>query len=160
MSYPKYNFTLSPILIALVVGLLTLAAQTPFAAHAGAGLPPRGTPTPLPAGDGGRHHKDRTLTGAYLELLAPGAPAGAWAVVQWHSPSDGRSAGGWHDVEGWRGAVADSSRWWVHPKDFGTGPFRWVVMAGPAGPLWAASASFNLPSQPNQTVQVVASPNP
>jgi len=155
MSYPKYNFILSSILIALVVGLLTLAAQTSFTAHAGAGLPPRDPPTPLPAGEGGRRDKDRALTGAYVELVAPGALAGAWAVVQWQD-----SAGGWHDVEGWRGAVADSSRWWVHPKDFGTGPFRWVVITGPDGPLWAASASFNLPSQPIQTVQVVASPNP
>jgi hypothetical protein len=155
VSTPKYNFALSSILIVLVVGLLTLAAQTPFAAHAGGGLPPRDPPTPLPAGDGGQPDKEGALTGAYLELVAPGAPAGAWAVVQWQD-----SAGGWHDVEGWRGAVADSSRWWVQPKDFGTGPFRWRVTTGPEGPLWAASASFNLPSQPNQTVQVVTSPNP
>jgi hypothetical protein len=87
--------------------------------------------------------------------VATGAPAGAWAAVQWQD-----SAGGWHEVEGWRGAVAGSSHWWVHPKDFGKGSFRWVVMAGAGGVQWAVSPSFNLPGQPNETLRVEVSLKP
>jgi hypothetical protein len=144
----KYHITLSFIfiLIALIIGLLALADQTSPSAYAGAGLPIRDTPTPLPRA----HHKDRDVppVGTTIELVAPGAPAGAWAVVQWQD-----SAGGWHDVEGWRGALSGSGRWWVHPKDFGAGPFRWIVTRGPGGAELGSSEPFNLPGQPNQTAQ-------
>lgn len=154
MNNHKYNFVLYLAVMVLMMGLAILAAQTPSTAYAGAGLPPRDTPTPTPRDDKDNDRNDSPV-GAYIELVAPDAPAGAWTVVQWQD-----SAGGWHDVEGWRGSVAGSSRWWVHPKDFGTGPFRWVVRTGPEGPQWATSASFNLPGQPNETLQVGAAPNP
>jgi hypothetical protein len=141
----KYHIAFSFILIALIIGLLALGAQPSPAAYAGPGLPPRATPTPRP-----RDHKDRDAppVGATIELVAPGAPAGAWAVVQWQD-----SAGGWHAVEGWCGALSGSGRWWVHPKDFGAGPFRWIVTRGPGGAELGSSEPFNLPGQPNQTVQ-------
>lgn len=147
MSHTKYHFTFSFILIALVVGLVTLAAQTPPPAHAGAGLPPRAIPVPPPPDD--NKDRDGSAVGAYIDLAAPDAPAGAWTVVQWQD-----SAGGWHDVEGWRGFLPDSSRWWVHPKDFGTGPFHWVVKAGPAGAVSKVSPSFHLPVGANQMVRM------
>ncbi|NJN98858.1 MAG: hypothetical protein HC875_34575 [Anaerolineales bacterium] len=142
----KYNFTFCLAIVVLMLGLVALASQTPSAAYAGAGLPSRDAPTPLPHDDD--KDRDGPPVGAYLELVAPGAPFGAWAVVQWQD-----SAGGWHDVEGWRGTLSDSSRWWVHPKDFGTGPFRWVVSGGPGGAELESSEPFNLPGQPNQTMQ-------
>jgi hypothetical protein len=141
------------ILTVLALALSALLAWQPTPVQADSPLPPRELPEPV------QPHKDKPNkdepVGAYIELIVPDAPGGAWAVVQWQD-----SAGGWQDVTGWQGPVASSRRWWVHPKDFGAGPFRWVVTKGPDGLLWAASASFNLPCQPNQTVQVVASPVP
>jgi hypothetical protein len=147
---------ISPLIWRIVFGLILSAGLLAGAllsppAWADSGLPPRDVPTPGPnnddkGGSGGQ------LVGAHLELHAPGAPAGAWAAVQWQD-----SVGGWHDVEGWRGAVAGSSRWWVHPKDFGSGPFRWSVKQGSSGSQWAVSSSFNLPGQPNETQQVTVS---
>jgi hypothetical protein len=147
----KYHITFSFILITLIIGLLALAAQTPSAAYAGAGLPPRATPVPPPPDD----DKDRggPPVGAYIELAASDAPAGAWAVVQWQD-----SAGGWHDVEGWRGSLANSRRWWVHPKDFRTGPFRWQVTAGPDGTVLKVSEAFHLPSGANETSLMTVEP--
>lgn len=149
MSYPKY-LTLSLTLIALVVGMWLLAVQTPPPAYAGAGLPPRDTPVPPPPDD---KDKDGPPVGATIELIAPDAPAGAWTVVQWQD-----SAGGWHDVEGWRGSLANSHRWWVHPKDFGTGPFRWVVMVGPGGTVLKVSEPFHLPNGANETTLMTVEP--
>ena len=128
----------------LSAGLLAGVLLSP-PAWADSGLPPRDVPTPGPnnddkGGSGGRP------VGAYIELQAL---AGAWIVVQWQD-----SAGGWHDVEGWRGSVANSSRWWVHPKDFGTGPFRWVVMQSVDGAVVGTSEPFRLPGEANQVVQV------
>jgi hypothetical protein len=73
-------------------------------------------------------------------------------VVQWQ---DGR--GGWHDVEGWQGELDEGQQkvWWVLEKDFGTGPFRWVVLARKAGPVWKTSAAFTLPVGGGKWVGVV-----
>jgi hypothetical protein len=78
-------------------------------------------------------------TGGGIELSVSGAVGTIYAVVQWQ---DG--LGGWHDVEGWRGQVEESHvLWFVSERDFGTGPFRWMVYDD-QGPL-ATSESFNLP---------------
>ncbi len=141
----KVTFYLTVTLLAF--GLVALAGRAPRTVQAG-GLPPRVTPTPQP-GNEGKHDKDGPPTGAYIELAAPDTLAGAWAVVQWQD-----SGGGWHDVEGWRGLASTSSRWWVHPKDFGTGPFRWLVTQGPGGPPVETSAPFTLPGGAGQSVWV------
>ena len=110
-------------------------------------LPPR---PPLPSGGGGGGDAD-SLTGAIIELTVLGAPAGAWAVVQWQD-----STGGWHDVEGWRSMLGESGtkRWWVAPRDFGTGPFQWVIAQGTEGTQLAVSEPFTLPASANQTLQI------
>lgn len=109
-------------------------------------LPPR---PPLPSGGGGGDAD--SPTGAIIELTVSGAPAGAWAVVQWQD-----STGGWHDVEGWRGMLDESGtkRWWVAPRDFGTGPFQWVIAQGIEGTHLAISEPFTLPASANQTLQI------
>ena len=109
-------------------------------------LPPR---PPLPSGGGGGDAD--SLTGAIIELTVSGAPAGAWAVVQWQD-----STGGWHDVEGWRGMLDESGtkRWWVAPGDFGTGPFQWVIAQGIEGTQLAVSDPFTLPGPASQILQV------
>ncbi len=144
MNDNKRIFVLRLSAAALVMGLLVFAPQMPPVVYAG--LPPRETP---PSVNHAKPDEDNSPAGATIELNMAGAPAGAWAVVQWQD-----SAGGWRDVEGWSGTVSDSSRWWVHPKDFGTGPFRWVITRGKGGPVQSASGPFYLPAGANETVRV------
>lgn len=145
-TYSMIGFTF----IGLLIGLLALVVR-PLPAQADSPLPPRETPMPSQP-DKDKSDKSRPV-GSHIELVAPGAPTGAWAVVQWHS-SDGRSAGSWQNVAGWQGSVVDSSRWWVHPKDFKTGPFRWLVRSGSGGVEWGVSEPFMLPAGANKTVLV------
>ena len=129
----------------LLTGLLTLVVPAPGAANAD-GLPPRETPT-----SGGGGGQGGGIGGAFIELVTPGTVAGSWAIVQWSDAN-----GDWHDVEGWRGWAGDSCRWWVHAKDFGRGPFRWVVTQEPGGPVVQSSAEFFLPVYAGQTVLIPA----
>jgi hypothetical protein len=133
--------------LALMLGLGLLYSNQP--ALAGPGLPSRDTPTPKPHRDHEDDESSSLPAGAYIELHMSGAPAGSWAVVQWQD-----STGNWHDVEGWQGVIANSSRWWVHPKDFSTGPFRWVVKSGPAGALVSQSPLFDLASGAGEKLAV------
>jgi hypothetical protein len=146
MTRKTYSTILWLTFLTFVGGMLL--ARLPVSVRAQAGLPPRDTPTPRPDDD---KDKEGPPIGAQIELVALNVPAGAWIVVQWQD-----SAGNWHDVEGWRGWAANSSRWWVHPKDFGRGPFRWVVF-GPGGAIGAISPPFHLPGGANETLQVTAS---
>jgi hypothetical protein len=90
-----------------------------------------------------------------VSLAAPRAPATAWTVVQW-----GDALGGWHEVDGWQGELDDGQQkvWWVLGKDFGTGPFRWVVYQRRGGPVWALSQPFWLPAGAGQWTRVTAEP--
>jgi hypothetical protein len=87
-------------------------------------------------------------TGGHIQMLMPGSftvTQRAWTVVQWQD-----SAGAWHDVEGWRQVVEETAvvRWWVAPKDAGTGPFRWVAYAaGAEREIVGTSAAFSLPGR-------------
>lgn len=146
MSYDK-KVTFYIVVTLLAVGLVALAGLGPRPVQA-EGLPPRETATPRP-GNEDKEDKDGPPAGAYLELVAPNIAAGAWATVQWQDAS-----GGWHDVEGWRGRAVDSSRWWVHPRDFSTGPFRWLVTQEPGGPPVGTSAPFTLPGGAGQIIWV------
>jgi hypothetical protein len=97
------------------------------------------------------------MVGGSIVLRVPSAPAGLWTIVQWQ---DG--LGSWHDVEGWQGTLVDGWQiWWVSRRDFGTGPFRWVVYQDSAkGAVLAVSQSFNLPTSDGGLVQVTASLKP
>jgi hypothetical protein len=152
MTIRKYPAILWAAMIASLVGLLVLAG-TPASIQAGPDLPIRDTPTPTPAADADKD--DDRPAGAYLDLHVAGAPAGAWAVVQWQD-----SAGGWHDVQGWSGTLDKEGnwRWWVDIKDFGKGPFRWSVSQGHSGLMWGVSQLFWLPAAAGESVQVVVTP--
>ena len=148
---------IGPIVWATVLVCILALLSQPLSIQAGPTLPPREPPTtPTPSADKDKGGKDKPA-GAYIELQTQIASAGAWSVVQWQD-----SAGGWHDVEGWRGPLADSNnrRWWVAAKDFGAGPFRWAVTQGQGGSLLGVSAPFNLPSGVNEMLQVVVSLKP
>jgi hypothetical protein len=139
------------ILVVGTVCTLMLIACPPFLARAGGGepnLPPRYPPPTQPTDDDDDDDKDIPI-GAYIELQAASAPSDAWTVVQWQD-----RAGGWHDVEGWQGTLEPdgSKRWWVSAKDFGTGPFRWIVTDRQGGQLLAISAPFSLPAVANEIV--------
>lgn len=132
--------------ITLMMGLAWSVVGTP--AQARTGLPDRNTPTPT--NDDDDDDGQAGPVGAYIELHLNGGLANGWAVVQWQAPD----SGGWHEVEGWRGPLPGNTQWWVHPKDFGTGPFRWAIYDGPGGKLLGASEPFNLPSGANQVIKV------
>ncbi len=127
------------ILNGLVIGLLVIGLGLTVApALAESGLPDRKPPT---ADDGGRD--DSRPLGTHIELVAP-EHAGAWSVVQWQDVN-----GNWHDVEGWRGTLDSSGYicWWVAAKDFGTGPFRWVITGGDSVSVadeWSTGGSSGL----------------
>jgi len=85
-------------------------------------------------------------------LQAGSAHAGQWSEVQWQN-----SAGAWENADGWQGTLDEAGRcrWWVAAKDFGSGPFHWVITQGKGGPGLSASEPFHLPAGANETVRVV-----
>ncbi len=131
-------------------GLVAISMLTQHAAAATEGLldrtPVFGTATALAA---------QPEVGTIV-LKAMGAPATAWTVVQWQ---DG--LGGWHDVDGWRGDLddgnGDQKLWAVLARNFGQGPFRWVVYVKRDGKEWGVSVSFFLPRFPGDKIEVSVS---
>ena len=134
------SLTVVSLLLCLFIG--NVALVTP--AHAD--LPPRPT---LPPVEEDEDEPTRPLVAPLILSTDPNR-SDLWSVVQWQG-----AAGNWHDVAGWRGVV-DKGRtiWWVEQKDFGKGPFRWVIQQGEDGPVVATSALFTLPSQPQQALVV------
>ena len=140
-----------------IAGLVVAGLAGPLQT-ASADLPPRPTPvtpTSTPA-------KPEVPAGAWIELRVYPPPVDPsftwqelWTVVQWQDIN-----GGWHDVEGWRGTpdrIAEGAglkTWWVAEKDFGTGPFRWVVRHGQHGEYPTASETFTLPSAIGATLSI------
>lgn len=153
------------IVLALSLGiLLTLGGLTP-AVQAGDGLPDRETPTPTPVPTlaptpaptavptiaAKREKKPEGPVGAYISLVITDPLPAGWAVVEWVDAD-----GNWHPVEGWRGSLDASGErtWWVSERDFGRGPFRWLVFDAPDGSLLLTSEAFMLPDNPNQVLMV------
>jgi hypothetical protein len=142
-------------IIGLAVISLLFGLAWPPLIQAGPTLPPRDPATTTPAPKD-KDKDDNKPVGAYIELQIQTTQAGLWLAVQWQD-----SAGGWHDVAGWRGPLAEGNRqWWVAAKDFGTGPFRWIVTEGSGGRLVGGSQTFNLPNQANETLRVTVSLTP
>ncbi len=136
------------ILLAIAGGPVLTAIPAQAAPPA---LPPRPEPPPTNPSTGSQDNDDGSggqdeQVGAYIRLQVEAAQSGLQAGVQWQD-----SAGGWHAVESWQGPVSagGTQQWWVAPKDFNTGPFRWVVGQGAA-----TSSPFNLPQQGNSVLQI------
>jgi hypothetical protein len=151
MNHKKHQTILWSAYVILIGALLL--ARPALLTQAGPELPSRETPTPGRSPDNG----DDKPAGAHIVLQVESAPAGLWSVVQWQD-----SAGGWHDVEGWRGTLDASrtQRWWVDTKDFGKGPFRWVIYRTQADLILAESGPFYLPRTADETVMIEALPEP
>jgi hypothetical protein len=145
MTLQKFIFTL----FGLICAVALLAGLGPNTPTATAAPPPRPTLTPTP------YVAPAKIAGSYIELRVPTDNIKLWTVVQWQDPQ-----GNWHDVETWRGILDEinqhkgDKRWWVYPRDYGTGPFRWLVYDQPNGQVLVTSRSFNLPGGPNQHVIV------
>jgi hypothetical protein len=146
----KREYILIRVAFALIfMSMLALAMWlTPVAE---AGLPIRDTPTPTPVTAKDKDKDDSGPIGAWVELQALGM-AHAWSSVQWQN-----SAGTWENVDGWQGSLDESGnrRWWVAEKDFGDGPFRWVVTQDKNGPALGVSEPFALPTGASETVRIV-----
>ena len=86
-------------------------------------------------------------TGAYLQIKAGPAMAGIWSMIQWQD-----AHGEWHDLDGWQGSLEPdgTKTWWVAQKDFGTGPFRWLLLDSAEGEILNISDPFTLPSSFNE----------
>ena len=148
MKRSKYHMTRRLLLALATIGSLLLAWFPPLAYAA---LPPR---PPVPGPSPSDEDRQEEPIGATIELQSSWRGADGWAVVQWQD-----NAGGWHDVEGWRGHLdaGGGQRWWVAAKDFGAGSFRWVVSQEPGSEQLTASDPFILPDAANQTLQIAAS---
>ena len=119
--------------------------------QAGPELPPRIPPSPGVQDEDERDGNDDSAPlKAYIVLQAGATPAGSWGLVQWQN-----SAGGWQDVTGWQGPVSTNNRWTVLSKDFGAGPFRWVLKTESSGSITGVSPTFKLPAGAGETVTVV-----
>lgn len=150
--------------LGLACALLVIAGLVGPLQSAAADLPPR----PTPATPSSTPTKPQEPAGAWIELrvyMAGGEPVlpgqELWTTVQWQD-----AQGMWHDVKGWRGTLdriagnAGLKVWWVAQKDFGTGPFRWIVQHGQAGAHLAGSKPFTLPDvvRATLTIEVLLAP--
>jgi hypothetical protein len=149
MMITRNRGTLYRLIMAFIISMaIIVAAITLLTSTVSADLPDR--PDPAPTDQSGSEDAD-DLIGAYIELTSANQ---GWSVVQWQDEN-----GDWHNVDGWQGNIDNdgTKRWWVAQKDFGSGPFRWVVLAAPNGQMLANSASFRLPSEVNMIQPVIAS---
>jgi hypothetical protein len=123
--------------------LLLTPAQAPVQA-----LPPR--PTPLVTIAPTAVPSSYVREGGLIELHVQPARVGLWTLIQWQD-----ARGQWHDVDGWQGTVdGDIQIWWVAPRDFGKGPFRWRIYQSRGGLLLANSEAFSLPRHTGEIVRV------
>lgn len=85
-----------------------------------------------------------------IALTVTNPPAGAWVSVQWGDVTGGQ----WTNIDTWSGPLAQNATgwmaYWVDAKDYGTGPYRWVVYTKDpqqGGQIWGVSDPFNFPRQ-------------
>jgi hypothetical protein len=125
----------------LLIGTLALTAT------ANADLPPRPDKPPK------EEKAARPLVTAIVLNVTP-AQDDLWSVVQWQD-----AQGDWQDIAGWSGWVVDGRTiWWAEEKDWGKGPFRWVVYETKEGSLMATSEHFTLPETRQAPLVVTVAP--
>jgi hypothetical protein len=89
---------------------------------------------------------------ATILLVVPKTEIELASVVQWQDIT-----GAWNDVDGWRGAISNGKTiWWVEEKDWGAGPFRWVVyqQEQKEQTIVAISEPFSLPARQGEIKQI------
>jgi len=139
------TFSTTALILLGILGLMILAIFLPGTANAT--LPPRPVLMPTP-----ETRTSKSENWSRIVLEAGIAHEDAWTVVQWQGGD-----GVWHDVEGWRGQLVNGQvRWRVAEKDFGTGPFRWVIYDESGGEAQSVGGSFSLPTSEGRTMTVDA----
>jgi hypothetical protein len=85
------------------------------------------------------------IAGIAIRVIDP--PEHAWVQIQWSTWAKVN----WYPVESWSGPLSQNENgWgavWYERKDYGSGPFRWVVFDGnPAqgGQVWGMTIPFYL----------------
>ena len=146
------KFALAAVISVGLMGLFPLSSLADPPDRPTPGLPERpatrDSSSPEDDEDNGNENEQGAI--GYIDLQVIPTTTDLWAEVQWED-----LAGNWHTVEGWRGTVVNgSTRWWVEEKDFGKGPFRWVIYQQQGGPLLAVSQLFYLPDQSQQSLVV------
>ncbi len=139
-------------LVGLIMGFILIWVLFVWPAQADSTLPPRDPlPVQVDETNDDDDDDDRAPVGAYIELAAQPTLAGQWSQIEWQD-----SNGNWQSVEGWGGWLDQQGqrRWWVAAKDFGTGPFRWVVSPEVDGLGGLISENFFLPTESNQIVKI------
>jgi hypothetical protein len=141
------------------IGVLVLAVALSsylFAPVSVGALPPRPTPAITPTATPTRTSPPRAPKQtsvherlSHIRLVVTPAQDGLWSVVEWQGVD-----GVWHIVEGWQGAIeGGSKRWAVYERNFGDGPFRWVVTSTFDGETVGISTPFKLPD--NEGVELL-----
>lgn len=145
----------------LLICMLLILWPTPASADSG-DLPPRPTVEVTSS----------SPVGGFIRLQVAFPRSWSWTAhpwqmshtqVQWRTDEDD-----WVNVAGWHGAldtvevgsdgsVSGTKTWWVAPRDFSAGPFRWLVTAADNHSTLAASEPFTLPVRNSSTVNVIVS---
>lgn len=124
----------------LVPAWTTTLTAMPARAEGPTRVQPTPLPPPTPTPEQSPSPRKPVAT---LLLSVPVTTTQLFSVVQWQDIN-----GGWNDVESWRGAVIGGKTiWWVEQKDWGTGPFQWVVYRHEASGdhVLGVSEPFSLP---------------
>jgi hypothetical protein len=144
MLYTRSRRILVAFVMALMLTLIFMVLSQGQGTVAGGELPPRPTPTVVPA---------IPVGGATIRLHTSSSVPEAWTTIEWQN-----ELGDWYEVDGWRGHLdegnADTKTWWVDPDNFGQGPFRWLVYTGQDGTQLAVSDPFDLPTHNRQVISV------
>ena len=145
------TFSTTALMFMGILVLSILVVTLPGTANAD--LPPRPviTPVPTPAPTSApEKDSSESESRARFVLNAGRDLEDAWTVVQWQGDD-----GVWHDVEGWRGQVVNGQvRWRVAEKDYGTGPFRWLIYDASGEEGHPEGSSFSLPAYSGQIMTV------
>jgi hypothetical protein len=140
----------------------SLVSGLPHSAALLAAAPTRIDPTPLPPPASPPVRTPRPPQArppvATLLLTVPVTDTALFSVVQWQD-----AQGDWNDIEGWRGTVVGGKTiWWVEEKDWGKGPYRWVIYRDETTPsqILAASELFMLPTHQGEVKQIFVQVQP
>jgi hypothetical protein len=131
-----------------VIGALLVVcplAAMAISASAESDDPPGDSPANPPAQVWRTWTPTPNIAGIAIRVVDP--PKGAWVQMQWST----WAKKDWYPVEEWSGPLSqDEAGWgavWYEEKNYGTGPFRWVIFDGnPAagGQVWGMSLPFYL----------------
>ncbi|MBI5879549.1 MAG: hypothetical protein HZB53_18010 [Chloroflexi bacterium] len=143
--------------LAIVVGILATATSAMAVAP---GLPPRPMPGDGDNGDDGGGGGMGSQIVLIIHLSTDdtrnlSAWRALWTIVQWQ---DG--TGQWHDVDNWQGAPkgnpgdAYHQAYAIDERNYGKGPFRWIVRTTKGSTDAAVSQPFNLPRNTSEAVRI------